>query len=210
MCAGADGLGVNGVVIVRLEIFRRRKAVRFAEDLQVSTARQMFDTRSQESNYMAHTARRESPESQKRIDNANPALISHPSRAERLAMGKALREKCPRDAHTAWKPPHSRPEPVRLVLKADAGRLPDLIPLRHGRMVQSSFTFFRGSALAMADDLRALPPPASVCSAAETPTWSTSGASPLLRGDSFLPSTISTKRFLHPGSGTSSVLRRAS
>ena len=106
---------------------------------------------------MAHTARRESPKSQKRIDNANPALISHPSRAERLAMGKALREKCPRDAHAAWKPPHNRPEPVRLVLKADAGRLPDLIPLRHGRMVQSPFTFYRGSALAMADDLAGTP-----------------------------------------------------
>ncbi len=106
---------------------------------------------------MAHTARRESLESQKRIDNANPALISHPSRAERLAMGKALREKCPRDAHAAWKAPHNRPEPVRLVLKADAGRLPDLIPLRHGRMVQSPFTFYRGSALAMADDLAGTP-----------------------------------------------------
>ena len=106
---------------------------------------------------MAHTARLESLKSQKRIDNANPALMAHPSRAERLAMGKALREKCPRDAHAAWKPPHNRPEPVRLVLKADAGRLPDLIPLRHGRMVQSPFTFYRGSALAMADDLAGTP-----------------------------------------------------
>ena len=102
---------------------------------------------------MAHTAARESLKSQKPIDNANPALMSQPSRAERLAMGKAMRGKCPRDAHAAWKPPHNRPEPVRLVLKADRGRLADLIPLRHGRMVQSPFTFYRGSALAMADDL---------------------------------------------------------
>jgi uncharacterized protein (DUF2252 family) len=106
---------------------------------------------------VAHTAKLESPESRKPIDNANPALIPHPSRAERLAMGKALRDICPRDAHAVWKPPHNRPDPVRLVFKADAGRLPDLVPLRHGRMVQSPFTFYRGSALAMADDLAGTP-----------------------------------------------------
>ena len=106
---------------------------------------------------MEHTAEFGSPKSQKRIDNANPALVVYSSRAERLVMGKALRDKCPRDAHAAWKPPHNRPEPVRLVLKADTGRLPDLIPLRHGRMVQSPFTFYRGSALAMADDLAGTP-----------------------------------------------------
>ena len=50
-----------------------------------------------------------------------------------------------------------RPDPVRLVLKADEGRLPDLLPLRHGRMVASPFTFYRGSALAMAVDLAGLP-----------------------------------------------------
>ncbi|MGA7415474.1 MAG: DUF2252 domain-containing protein, partial [Bryobacteraceae bacterium] len=64
-----------------------------------------------------------------------------------------LTRQCPRTAHAEWKPPHDRPDPVRLVLKADEGRLPDLLPLRHGRMVLSPFTFYRGSALAMADDL---------------------------------------------------------
>ena len=106
---------------------------------------------------MTHTAKLELSESQEPIDDLNPALMPRSSRAERLAMGKALREKCPRDAHAAWKAPRNRPDPVRLVLKADAGRLPDLIPLRHGRMVQSPFTFYRGSALAMADDLAGTP-----------------------------------------------------
>jgi uncharacterized protein (DUF2252 family) len=106
---------------------------------------------------MPHTAKLEAAKSQKLIDNENPASMPQPSRAERLAMGKALRDKCPRGAHAAWKPPHNRPDPVRVVLKADAGRLPDLIPLRHGRMVQSPFTFYRGSALAMADDLAGTP-----------------------------------------------------
>ncbi|WP_254615651.1 DUF2252 domain-containing protein [Cupriavidus basilensis] len=79
------------------------------------------------------------------------------SLAEFKAMGKALREKCPRISHAEWKPPHNRPDPVRLVLKADEGRIPELLPLRHGRMVLSPFTFYRGSALAMATDLAATP-----------------------------------------------------
>ncbi len=86
-----------------------------------------------------------------------PAFEKHLSRTELAAMGKSLRDKCPRDSHAAWRPPHDRPDPVGLVLRADAGRLPDLIPLRHGRMVQSPFTFYRGSALAMADDLAGTP-----------------------------------------------------
>ncbi len=86
-----------------------------------------------------------------------PAVHTHHSRAELAAMGKAMRDKCPRDLHAEWKPPHNRPDPISVVLKADAGRLPDLIPLRHGRMVQSPFTFYRGSALAMADDLAGTP-----------------------------------------------------
>ena len=76
---------------------------------------------------------------------------------ERYAAGKALRDACPRSAHAIWKPAADRPDPVRLVLEADKGRLPDLLPLRHGRMVRSAFTFYRGSALAMAYDLAPTP-----------------------------------------------------
>jgi len=76
---------------------------------------------------------------------------------ERYAAGKALREACPREAHAVWKPSKDRPDPVQLVLEAEQGRLPDLLPLRHGRMVRSPFTFYRGSALAMAYDLAPTP-----------------------------------------------------
>ncbi|HEX6850802.1 MAG TPA: DUF2252 domain-containing protein [Candidatus Polarisedimenticolaceae bacterium] len=76
---------------------------------------------------------------------------------ERYAAGKAMREACPREKHAAWKPPKGRPNPVDTVLKAERGRLPDLLPLRHGRMVRSPFTFYRGSALAMAEDLASTP-----------------------------------------------------
>ena len=72
-------------------------------------------------------------------------------------MGKALRDKCPRASHAEWKPPGNRPDPVRVVLETDKGRIPDLVPLRHGRMVLSPFTFYRGSAFTMAQDLAGTP-----------------------------------------------------
>lgn len=73
--------------------------------------------------------------------------------SERYAAGKKLRETCPRTSHAVWKPPTNRPDPVELLLRAEKGRMPQLLPLRHGRMVRSAFTFYRGSALAMAHDL---------------------------------------------------------
>jgi hypothetical protein len=91
------------------------------------------------------------------VDNKVPAFLAHQSRAELKAMGKALRDKCSRVSHAKWKPARDRPDPVRLVLKADEGRLRDLLPLRHGRMALSPFTFYRGSALAMAVDLAGTP-----------------------------------------------------
>jgi uncharacterized protein (DUF2252 family) len=79
------------------------------------------------------------------------------SRAERYAAGKALRASCPRESHAGWKPPANRRDAVELVLAAEKGRVPDLLPLRHGRMVRSAFTFYRGAALTMAADLAATP-----------------------------------------------------
>src|SRR5258708_31804965 len=77
--------------------------------------------------------------------------------AERCATGKALREKCPRKAHGDWKAPSNRSDAVQQVLDAEIGRVPDLLPLRHGRMAQSAFTFYRGAALTMASDLASAP-----------------------------------------------------
>jgi uncharacterized protein (DUF2252 family) len=84
-------------------------------------------------------------------------LASRFTRDERLAYGKQLRDTCPRSSHATWESPPGRPDPVRLVQEADKGRVPDLLALRHGRMVQSPFTFYRGSALAMAVDLAGTP-----------------------------------------------------
>jgi len=90
---------------------------------------------------------------------AKPAHVVVTSRswAEHYAAGKALRTTCPRDAHAAWKAPSDRRDAVELVLAAEQGRLQDLLPLRHGRMVKSAFTFYRGAALTMAADLAVTP-----------------------------------------------------
>jgi hypothetical protein len=79
------------------------------------------------------------------------------SHAERLAAGKALRDTCPRTSHAIWKRPADRRDAVEMVLASERGRLTELLPLRHGRMVRSAFTFYRGAALTMAADLASTP-----------------------------------------------------
>ena len=64
-----------------------------------------------------------------------PGAGSRPSPAELYAMGKSLRDKCPRDSHAAWKAGHKRPHPLRLLEASNKGRLRELIPIRYGRMV---------------------------------------------------------------------------
>ena len=77
--------------------------------------------------------------------------------AERRAAGKALREQAPRASHGKWKASGARRDPVELTLASNAGRQPNLIPIRMGRMAQSPFTFYRGSAGLMAADLATTP-----------------------------------------------------
>ncbi len=76
---------------------------------------------------------------------------------ERRAEGKALREAVPRQDHGEWKAPKDRRDPIELVLDSNEGRMPDLVPIRHGRMLQSPFAFFRGTAGLMAADLAHTP-----------------------------------------------------
>src|SRR3954470_8297179 len=83
--------------------------------------------------------------------------IGHAPLLERYAAGKALRDKCPRRSHRGWKPPAGRRDAVEMVLDAEKGRMANLLPLRHGRMVRSAFTFYRGAALTMAADLASTP-----------------------------------------------------
>ena len=73
--------------------------------------------------------------------------------AERRARGKAARSEIPRSAHGAWEPASIRRDPVELLEEQAQTRLPELVPIRYGRMLVSPFTFFRGAAYLMAADL---------------------------------------------------------
>ena len=76
---------------------------------------------------------------------------------ERLAEGQAQRDSVPLEAHGEWVTPDSRPDPVGIIEKQNAARVPELVPIRHGRMIVSPFTFFRGTAAIMASDLSRSP-----------------------------------------------------
>ena len=82
---------------------------------------------------------------------------SHMKPADRRVHGKRLRDTAPRDAHAAWRAPVEREDPIGILRAADATRQPDLVPLRYGRMLQSPFTFYRGSAGVMTADLARTP-----------------------------------------------------
>lgn len=79
------------------------------------------------------------------------------SPTDRYAAGKALREGVPRSSHGEWNPPAERLDPITLLEKSSQGRLPNLVPLRYGRMLKSPFTFLRGAAIVMAADLGTTP-----------------------------------------------------
>jgi hypothetical protein len=76
---------------------------------------------------------------------------------ERLAAGKALRDRATRKSHAEWNPPDNRPDPVDLLIENSQGRMEDLIPIRYGRMAASPFAFYRGAAAIMASDLSRTP-----------------------------------------------------
>ena len=79
------------------------------------------------------------------------------SPAERAALGKAARKRAPRSAHARWEAPAARPDPVGLLEEQAADRVPELVPIRYGRMLVSPGTFYRGGALLMASDLAGTP-----------------------------------------------------
>jgi uncharacterized protein (DUF2252 family) len=79
------------------------------------------------------------------------------SSAERIEIGKALRSKTPRAAHGAWQPAPDRRDPTDILEESSVGRVPELVPIRYGRMSRSPFAFLRGSAALMAYDLAPTP-----------------------------------------------------
>ncbi len=88
---------------------------------------------------------------------ASTSTAHTPSPDDRAAIGKTLRNRVPRAQHRVWKRPENRPDPIELLQAADVDRLPELVPVRYGRMLQSPFAFYRGAAGVMAADLAETP-----------------------------------------------------
>jgi uncharacterized protein (DUF2252 family) len=83
--------------------------------------------------------------------------VPHLTVAERVARGKAARSEVPRSAHAAFEPRATRADPVELLERQAKTRVPELVPIRYGRMLVSPFTFYRGAAMIMAHDLAGTP-----------------------------------------------------
>src|SRR5437762_8347701 len=83
--------------------------------------------------------------------------VAHPSIDERRAKGAEARRSTPPSSHANWRPAADRPDPVALLEEQNVTREPDLVPVRHGRMMVSPFTFYRGAAKIMAADLKDTP-----------------------------------------------------
>jgi uncharacterized protein (DUF2252 family) len=94
----------------------------------------------------------------KLVSRANSSSVKAVlTREERLAAGRALRNKLPRTAHAEWQTPSNRRDPIDLLIESSKNRLPQLIPIRYSRMLQSPFAFYRGAAIIMAADLASTP-----------------------------------------------------
>jgi uncharacterized protein (DUF2252 family) len=90
-------------------------------------------------------------------DAQKPHVVTHLSVSERVARGKAAREEVPRSLHAHFEPSDVRADPVELLERQAQSRVPELVPIRYGRMLVSPFTFYRGAAMIMAHDLAATP-----------------------------------------------------
>jgi hypothetical protein len=83
--------------------------------------------------------------------------VAHLSIDQRRARGEEARDRTPPSSHGGWRAAGGRPDPVDLLEEQNRSREPDLVPVRHGRMMVSPFTFYRGAAKVMAADLAATP-----------------------------------------------------
>jgi len=84
-------------------------------------------------------------------------VLQHPSPEERSARGKIVRTNVPRSAHAQWSPTDRQHDPLDLLAEQAVTRVPDLVPIRYGRMAATPFAYYRGAALPMAADLSSAP-----------------------------------------------------
>ena len=88
---------------------------------------------------------------------AHTPAARHLSPADRAASGRSCRAQTPRSSHAEWEPPGDRTDPITLLEEQAADRVPELVPIRYGRMSASPFAFYRGAAYLMAADLSRTP-----------------------------------------------------
>jgi uncharacterized protein (DUF2252 family) len=86
-----------------------------------------------------------------------PKVVEHPSQEDRAARGKAVRRLLPRERLAEWTPAQRSHQPINLLGEQAVTRVPELVPIRHGRMAASPFAYYRGAALPMAADLATAP-----------------------------------------------------
>ena len=128
--------------------------------------------------------------------------VQHLTPDERAARGKAARAEVSRRSHGEWEPSPARPDPIVLLEDQARTRVPELVPIRYGRMLTSPFAFFRGAAYIMAADLAGHRAPGCTRSCAATRTSRTSAASRRRTAGSCSASTTSTRRYRGRSSGT--------
>ncbi|HXW59038.1 MAG TPA: DUF2252 domain-containing protein, partial [Solirubrobacteraceae bacterium] len=97
------------------------------------------------------------PVAKRAVDGRARGVVAHPSRAQRAKLGKRARREVPRSSQGEFSPARDRADPIELLERQAATRVPELVPIRYGRMLVSPFAFYRGAALIMAADLAAAP-----------------------------------------------------
>jgi uncharacterized protein (DUF2252 family) len=88
---------------------------------------------------------------------SSTSKVPHLTVEQRIVRGKAARAEVPRSSQAAFQPSDDRPDPLALLEEQAADRVPELVPIRYGRMLVSPFAFYRGAALIMAADLASTP-----------------------------------------------------
>ena len=97
------------------------------------------------------------PQATARTRPAAAVTLTQLSPEELVALGKGARHEVPRSSHGKWAAPANRADPIALLEEQAESRVPELVSIRHGRMLISPFTFYRGNALIMAADLESTP-----------------------------------------------------
>jgi uncharacterized protein (DUF2252 family) len=103
------------------------------------------------------TVKAQPPQAKRRTTRTRARTVAAPTAADSVARGKAARGPAPRASHAGFEPAADRSDPVELLERQAATRVPELVPIRYGRMLASPFAFYRGAAAIMAEDLAASP-----------------------------------------------------